>query len=68
MSKIFLRFEWTKNHVILGKFRKARSYQHDSVMEAVMLSVENLRDGLKERYKQLAIFLDDVGIPTKVRL
>jgi hypothetical protein len=34
----------------------------------VMLSVENLDGKLKERYKQLAIFLDDVGIPAKVRV
>ena len=31
-----------------------------------MLSVENLEPGLKAKYKQLAIFLDDVVIPTKV--
>ena len=36
-------------------------------MEAVMLSVENLEPRLKAMYKQLAIFLDDVVIPTKVR-
>ena len=35
-------------------------------MDAVMLSVENLEPGLKAKYKQLAIFLDDVVIPTKV--
>ncbi len=49
-----------------SKFRKQRSYQHESVMEAVMLSVENLKDDLKKRYQELAVFLDDVGIPTKV--
>ena len=49
-----------------GKFRKAQTYQHNSVMDAVMLSVENLEPGLKAKYKQLAIFLDDVVIPTKV--
>ena len=31
-----------------------------------MLSVENLEPGLKAKYRQLAIFLDDVVIPTKV--
>ena len=35
-------------------------------MDAVLLSVENLDPGLKDKYKQLAIFLDDVVIPTKV--
>ena len=49
-----------------GKFRKAQTYQHNSVMDAVMLSVENLEPGLKAKYRQLAIFLDDVVIPTKV--
>jgi stress response protein SCP2 len=50
-----------------GKFRKQRSYQHESVMEAVRMSIENLSGDLKRRYEQLAVFLDDVGIPTKVR-
>ncbi len=52
--------------LILGKFRKQRSYQHESVMEAVMLSIENLKAELKDRYQELAVFLDDVGIPAKV--
>ena len=53
---------------ISGKFRKQLPYQHVSVMDAMMLSVDNLEDRLKEKYKQLAVFLDDVGIPEKVRL
>ena len=51
---------------IPGKFKKQRSYQHDGVMEAVRMSVENLSDQTKERYRELAVFLDDVGIPAKV--
>ncbi len=31
-----------------------------------MLSIENLNEKLKSRYEELAVFLDDVGIPTKV--
>ena len=49
-----------------GKIKKQRSYQHDSLTEAIMLSIDNLEPKLKERYQQLAVFLDDVGIPTKV--
>ncbi len=51
-----------------SKFRKQRSYQHGGVMEAVMLSIENLDGRLKEKYQQLGVFLDDVGIPNKVNL
>ena len=49
-----------------GKFKKQRSYEHNSLFEAVMLSIENLNDYHKKLYKQLAVFLDDVGIPPKV--
>ena len=51
-----------------GKFKKQRSYEHNSLFEAVMLSIENLNDYHKKLYKQLAVFLDDVGIPPKVFL
>ena len=37
------------------------------MFEAVMLSIENLNEYHKKLYKQLAVFLDDVGIPPKVR-
>jgi len=36
-------------------------------MEAVRMSIENLSGSLKDRYYQLAVFLDDVGIPAKVK-
>lgn len=49
-----------------SKFHKQRSYEHQSLTEAVMLSVENVEDKYKEKYKQLAVFLDDVDIPQKV--
>ena len=51
---------------VSGKFKKQRSYEHNSLFEAVMLSIENLNDYHKKLYKQLAVFLDDVGIPPKV--
>lgn len=63
---IFLRF----GHAFLGlsgKFKKQRSYEHNSLFDAVMLSIENLNEYHKKLYKQLAVFLDDVGIPPKVR-
>jgi hypothetical protein len=33
------------------------------VLAAVMTSIEHLPEDLKTRYKQLAVFHDDVGIP-----
>ena len=51
-----------------GKFQKQRSYEHTSVFDAVMLSIENLNEYHKTLYKSLAVFLDDVGIPSKVRI
>ena len=51
----------------LGKFRKTSAYKYNSLLEAVSLSIENLDDFRKKLYKQLAVFLDDVGIPPKVK-
>jgi hypothetical protein len=31
-----------------SKLRKKRTYEHDSVMEAVQMSIENLRQGIKQ--------------------
>ena len=50
----------------LGKFKKPQQYGYNSLLEAVSLSIENLNDHQKKLYKQLAVFLDDVGIPPKV--
>ena len=49
-----------------GKVRKTSAYKYNSLLEAVSLSIENLDDFRKKLYKQLAVFLDDVGIPPKV--
>ena len=49
-----------------GKFKKQHSYQYESLMEAVLISIENLPENLKSRYKELAVFHDDVGIPQSV--
>ena len=54
--------------IFSGKFQKQRSYEHTSVFDAVMLSIENLNEYHKTLYKSLAVFLDDVGIPSKVRI
>ena len=51
---------------ILGKFRKQSSQQRSSLLEAIMISVDNLDENLKKRYKQLAVFLDDSSVPKKV--
>ena len=50
----------------IGKVRKTSAYKYNSLLEAVSLSIENLDDFRKKLYKQLAVFLDDVGIPPKV--
>ena len=33
-----------------------------------MISVDNLDENLKKRYKQLAVFLDDSSVPKKVSI
>ena len=53
---------------ILGKFRKQSSQQRSSLLEAIMISVDNLDENLKKRYKQLAVFLDDSSVPKKVNV
>ena len=52
----------------LGKFRKQSSQQRSSLLEAIMISVDNLDENLKKRYKQLAVFLDDSSVPKKVSI
>ena len=52
--------------VEVGKFKQKKSSGHTSLFDAVMLSIENLSDYHKKLYKQLAVFLDDVGIPPQV--
>ena len=39
--------------------------EHESVMGAVQMSVDNLEPGDRERYEKLAVFLDDEPIPIK---
>ena len=45
--------------------RRHISYEHESVMGAVQMSVDNLEPGDKEKYEKLAVFLDDDPIPIK---
>ena len=52
--------------VFSGVLKKQRSYEHSSLFEAVRMSIENLNEFHRKLYKQLAVFLDDVGIPPKV--
>ena len=53
-------------HTFLGKFRKQSSQQRSSLIEAIMVSVDNLNETLQQRYKELAVFLDDKSVPKKV--
>ena len=48
-----------------SKFKKQLSYEHESVMGAVQMSVDNLDEADKDKYEKLAVFLDDDPIPIK---
>ena len=48
-----------------SKLRKQHSYEHESVMGAVQMSVDNLDKPDQEKYEKLAVFLDDEPIPSK---
>ena len=48
-----------------SKLKKHITYEHDSVMGAVQMSVDNLDSEDKEKYEKLAVFLDDDPIPIK---
>ena len=50
-----------------SKFRKQASYKRESLVDAIMISVDNLDENLKQRYKELAVFLDDNSLPKKFR-
>jgi len=49
-----------------SKLKKQHSYEHDSVMGAVQMSVDHLSPSDRKKYSDLAVFLDDVPIPTAV--
>ena len=53
--------------MFIGKFRKQSSQQRSSLIEAIMVSVDNLSETMKQRYKELAVFLDDKSVPKKVK-
>lgn len=50
-----------------SKMRKARNYEHESIVDAISLSLESLNEKYREYYCDFALFQDDVGIPTSVR-
>ena len=47
-----------------SKLKKQHSYEHESVMGAVQMSVDNLDKPDQEKYEKLAVFLDDEPIPS----
>ncbi|ODN02648.1 Apoptotic protease-activating factor 1 [Orchesella cincta] len=49
-----------------SKMRKARSYEHESIVDAISLSIESLSDTYRNYYYDFALFQDDVGIPCAV--
>ena len=48
-----------------SKLKRSHSYQHESVLGAVGMSVENLDRADQQRYEKLAVFMDDDPVPTK---
>lgn len=49
-----------------SQMRKIRDYEHESVIDAISLSVESLAEKDRERYFDFALFQDDCGIPCQV--
>jgi len=66
LNQFHEKHEFKLKKCFSGKFKKQHSYQYESLMEAVLISIENLPENLKSRYKELAVFHDDVGIPQSV--
>ena len=55
----------SRDHIAHLRLVQARLAEHESVMGAVQMSVDNLEPGDRERYEKLAVFLDDEPIPIK---
>lgn len=49
------------------RIRKSSSYDYEALDEAMSISVEMLREDIKDYYTDLSIFQKDVKVPTKVR-
>ena len=50
------------------RLKKRQSYQHESVMDTIMVSIDNLEESLKQRYKSLVVFIDNNSLPKDVSL
>ncbi|OWK16863.1 APAF1, partial [Cervus elaphus hippelaphus] len=48
------------------RIRKSSSYDYEALDEAMSISVEMLREDIKDYYTDLSIFQKDVKVPTKV--
>lgn len=48
------------------KIRKSSSYDYEALDEAMSISVEMLREDIKDYYTDLSILQKDVKVPTKV--
>lgn len=48
------------------RIRKSSSYDYEALDEAMSISVEMLREDIKDYYTDLSIFPKDVKVPTKV--
>jgi apoptotic protease-activating factor len=48
------------------RIRKSSSYDYEALDEAMSISVEMLRENIKDYYTDLSILQKDVKVPTKV--
>lgn len=49
-----------------SKMRRQRNYEHESIVDAISLSIESLSTKYRDYYSDFALFQDDVGIPCAV--
>jgi hypothetical protein len=49
-----------------SKMRRTRDYEHESVFDAISLSIESLSEVQRKKYYDFALFQNDVVIPCPV--
>lgn len=50
------------------RIRKSSSYDYEALDEAMSMSVDRLKDAIKEFYNDLSVIEKDVKVPTQVNL
>lgn len=51
---------------VADRLKKRQSYQHESVMDTIMVSIDNLEESQKQRFKSLVVFIDNNSLPKDV--